>query len=89
LSPGIGYVNAHAVCKGGCIPEYTEPHWGFAPLISGVIGCNYYVGSIFNFFVKARFVGGHFKGDVPEFQQLNEIKLTAGLGWNLRVWKPK
>lgn len=59
------------------------------PLIGVVTGCNWYVGSIFHMFIKARWVHGQVMGDAPFRTSLHEIKITAGLGWNLRMWKPK
>jgi len=83
LSPGMAIVKAGYNDTEGVIQETL----GVAPLISGTVGCNYYIGSIFHLFVKARGVGGRFRGDSPEFTPLNEMKITAGLGWNVRLWK--
>ena len=85
LSPGMALVQA-GYHDGEGIARKT---FGAAPLASGVIGCNYYVGSVFHFFVKARAVAGRFRGSSPEFTNLNEMKLSAGLGWNARLWKKK
>lgn len=83
ISPGVAIVTAGSYN----VNDVTNaPTTGAAPLISGEIGCNYYVGSIFNLFVKVRGVAGHFNNSA-EFQKLHELKLTAGLGWNFRLWK--
>lgn len=83
LSPGIGIAEIRFADAEG-IQKTTV---GVAPLISGEIGCNFYVGSIFNLFVKARAVTGHARGDAPAPVRLDEIKMSAGLGWNFRLWK--
>ncbi len=83
LSPGMAIVKAGYNDAEGIIQETV----GVAPLVSGTVGCNYYIGSIFHLFVKARGVAGMFRGDSPEFTPLNEMKITAGLGWNVRLWK--
>ena len=91
FDPYIGFSPGVAIVKMGYLNEESslQTDYTAAPLISGVIGCNYYVGSIFHFFVKMRGVAGRARGAAPEPSSLNEIKLTAGLGWNLRLWKAK
>jgi hypothetical protein len=59
------------------------------PLISAAVGCNYYVGSIFHFSIKIQGVTGQMFSTLPGAKRLDELKFTAGLGWNLRMWKPK
>lgn len=59
------------------------------PLLSAQIGMNYYVGSIFHFFAKAQGVSGIFLPGANKGQRLEELRFTAGLGWNLRLWRPK
>lgn len=59
------------------------------PVISASLGMNYYIGSIFHFFAKVQGVSGQTLGNVHVTTRLEEIKITAGLGWNIRVWKPK
>ncbi len=83
LSPGIAMVNAREHCAGNCPDNIPPTVSGVAPLVSGVVGCNYYIGSVFNLFVKVRGVTGRFKGDLPELVSLHEMKITAGLGWNV------
>lgn len=82
ISPGVGITQVRFNDSEGISNTTT----GLAPLVSGEVGCNYYVGSVFNFFVKARGITGHFRGDAPSPVALNEIKLTAGLGWNFKLW---
>lgn len=83
LSPGMAWVQAgYYDGEGVAIKTF-----GVAPLVSGVIGCNYYAGSLFHFFVKARPVAGRFRGASAEFTSLSEMKIYAGLGWNVRLWK--
>jgi hypothetical protein len=92
LDPYIGFSPGVAIARAGYINSegmYAESIYGVAPLISAVAGINYYVGSIFNFFVKARWNSGVFHSHVTSPQQLDEMKISAGLGWNFRAWKPK
>lgn len=85
FTPGIGMVQANYQ-NGDVI---TTSKFGFTPLLSASLGCNYYIGWIFNFFVKVQGVSGQLLTDVPKPVRVDELKVTAGLGWNLRLWKPK
>ena len=85
LTPGFGLVRAAYKNNDNVhITPYTP-----VPLISASVGCNYYVGFIFHFFVKVQAVSGQVFSKLPTPQRLDEIKFMAGLGWNLRLWKPK
>ena len=54
------------------------------PLISSVAGVNYYASRIFHLFLSVRYVSGKHLSDAPSPLSLNEIKLSFGLGWNIR-----
>lgn len=85
FSPGIGFAKIAYETDGNRRSSPLTP----APLLGAVTGCNYYVGSVFHLFVKVRWVNGQVMGDAPFRTPLHELKITGGLGWNLRVWKPK
>jgi hypothetical protein len=85
LTPGIGIVQA-AYQSG---EEIKRTPYTLVPLMSGVIGCNYYIGSIFHFFVKVQGVSGQVFSNLQTPMRLDELKVMAGLGWNMRWWKPK
>jgi hypothetical protein len=85
ITPGLGFVQV-AYNNGDGI---TVAPYSLAPLISMSAGCNYYVGWIFHFFVKVQGVVGQTFGELPVAQRIDEIKITCGLGLNLRAWKPK
>lgn len=85
LSPGMGLVQA--AYKNGDMLKRTP--YTPVPLISASIGCNYYIGSIFHFFVKVQGVAGQVFSTLPVPKRLDELKFMAGLGWNMRLWKPK
>lgn len=85
FTPGVGivqatYRNGEALAKTSYAP---------VPLISAQIGCNFYVGWLMHFFAKVQGVSGQFFKDTPTTYRLEEIKISAGLGWNIRAWKPK
>lgn len=85
FTPGMGLVQA--AYKDGDVLKRTP--YTAVPLLSATIGFNYYVGSIFNFFAKVQGVTGHVVSTMPSAMRLDELKFMAGLGWNLRMWKPK
>lgn len=85
IAPGMGLVQA--AYKEGDVLKRTP--YTPIPLISGSIGCNYYIGSIFHFFVKVQGVAGQMFSTLPSPVRVDELKFMAGLGWNLRLWKPK
>ncbi|MCW5907663.1 MAG: hypothetical protein KIS94_07390 [Chitinophagales bacterium] len=85
LTPGLGLVRANYFDG----EAMRKSAFDAVPLISAQVGVNYYVGWIFHFFAKVQGVSGVFFKDVPRSSRLEELKFTAGLGWNLRLWKPK
>ncbi|UPT68329.1 MAG: hypothetical protein M0D57_06745 [Sphingobacteriales bacterium JAD_PAG50586_3] len=64
-------------------PPFTQnTKLGVSPVFSTAVGANYYVGSIFNFFVRVRYIQGQFFGTSMERIPLSEFRFSAGLGWN-------
>lgn len=85
IIPGVGIVQANY--RDNDILRRTKH--SAVPLISASVGCNYYVGWIFHVFVKVQAVTGQAFSTLPSPVRLDELKIMAGLGWNLRLWKPK
>ena len=86
LSPGMGLAQAAYRDEEGVL---KRSKFSPIPLIGASAGCNYYVGWFFHFFVKVQGVAGQMFGDLPTPVRVDELKITAGLGWNIRAWKPK
>ncbi|MEZ4929070.1 MAG: hypothetical protein R2777_03555 [Chitinophagales bacterium] len=86
LTPGVALVRSAYYDDSYTL---TKSNFSIAPLISLSTGFNYYVGSFFHFFVKAQGVVGQTFGNAPSPSRLDELKVTLGLGWNFRAWKPK
>lgn len=64
------------------MPAHIDPTW--AP----VIGCNFYGERIFHFFVEAAYMMGTYRpAYAPQFS-LEEVRVSAGLGWNFSFYKP-
>lgn len=85
FTPGLGIVQV--AYKEGELIKRTP--FAAVPLVSASIGFNYYVGWIFHVFVKVQGVTGQVFSTLPAPVRLDELKIMAGLGWNLRLWKPK
>lgn len=86
ITPGVAMVRTAYNNKDNIL---IKSNFAAAPLISIAAGCNYYVGSFFHFFVKVQGVTGQTFSNSPTPTRIDELKLTAGLGWNIRAWKPK
>ncbi len=85
FTPGLGIVQV--AYKDG--EEIKRTPYAPVPLVSASLGCNYYIGWIFHVFVKVQGVSGQVFSTLPAPVRLDELKITAGLGWNIRLWKPK
>jgi len=62
--------------------DYTYSANSVNPLISGVIGFNFYATKFFHLFIDGRFIyGNHLSDSQPV--SLNEVRISFGLGLNL------
>ena len=86
LTPGVGLVQVAYNGDGG---DIQRTPYTIVPLGALSVGCNYYVGSIFHFFIKVQGVVGQVSSTLPTTQRLDEMKFAGGLAFNLRLWKPK
>jgi hypothetical protein len=59
----------------------------FTPLVGVTAGLNYYIGSIFHFFVQCKFVAGGTNSSAYGRTYLEELKISGGLGWNIHTKK--
>lgn len=75
IQPGIGIA-----ALGGRYPVSDSGQTAISPLVSPVLGYNFYVHRIFHFFVQTRVVVGKHLADVPVNQA--EWRLSGGLGFN-------
>ena len=82
FQPGLSLTKINA--KNNNITESTA---GVNPLISAVVGYNYFVNNIFHFFLETRYIMGEHNYDIHK--SLSEIRLSAGLGFNLNTKKGK
>ena len=81
LQPGISVTKLEAISS----ETLMKPKTGVNPLLSGVIGYNYYVYKYFHFFLQTRFIVGQHLYDVK--QDLSEFRFSAGLGFNINAVK--
>lgn len=87
--PFIGFSPGLALCKivyEDASGRHSTP-LSPAPLLGITGGCNWYLGSIFHLFVRLRWAQGQLMGDAPFRTPLQELKISGGLGWNIRSKK--
>ena len=77
----IGFQPGLSFTKLNNVYTLSPTQIGANPLASFVTGYNFYMGSIFHYFVQARYVAGSHHYDV--YKGLSELRLSAGLGFNL------
>jgi hypothetical protein len=79
MEPGFGFVDGTRLI--GSKPNAFET----IPLITFTAGTNFYVGSIFHFFIKVRYLQGQSLSATDYHLSLSEFRFMGGLGWNLGV----
>ena len=79
MQPGLGLV------EGVRLIGTSSSRFEAVPLLSFCAGTNYYVGSIFHFFVKVRYLQGQSLSATDYKVPLGEFRLIAGLGFNVGV----
>lgn len=60
---------------------------GVNPVMSLAIGDNFYVSRFFHFFIQARLIVGEHSYDIHK--NISEMRLSAGLGFNINTLKAK
>ncbi|HEU4717509.1 MAG TPA: hypothetical protein VFU15_06740 [Bacteroidia bacterium] len=85
LGAGISYVQiqpaditngAGLVLKNYAYPAHLDPVWGPRA------GVNFFSAKVFHFFVEAQYVMGSYRPSEGPILSLNEVRVSAGLGWN-------
>jgi hypothetical protein len=61
----------------------------FTPLVGVTAGVNYYIGSIFHFFLQCKFVAGGTNSSLYGRTYLEELKISGGLAYNFTPRKKK
>lgn len=82
LQPGIALTEANFVVING------ENNVEVSPLISAVVGFNFYASSWFHLFIDGRYVSGKHLSN-QKVIGLDEFRLSFGLGFNFNVLKGK
>lgn len=58
------------------VPAHLDPIWGPR------VGINFYGQRIFHFFIEGQYLMGAYRPPMGPTRSLNEIRISAGLGWN-------
>jgi len=87
LQPGVGITQLEYGYPSATISSSTDVPLGkvsATPLISGVVGFNYYFQKVFHLLAEARYVNGKHLSDISYPISLSEVKFSFGLGWNIK-----
>lgn len=86
IQPGLAITQAiYNPCPEGAVcilPVIAQEQPSVNPLLSGVIGFNYYAQRIFHIFGEARYVHGNNLSPQGSMK-LNEVRFSFGLGFNI------
>lgn len=66
-----------------------NPKLKVAPIMTFTVGANYFFWKYLNFFAAVNYVHGSHIPDIGNSISLDELRFSAGLGWNLRLLKKK
>jgi len=80
LQPGISVTKLNIITT---LPLEAGASTGVNPLLSSLVGYNYYVNKYFHFFVQSRIILGEHNHDTPV--NISEWTLSAGLGFNINA----
>lgn len=86
--PYVGFQPGIALTQADFITINQENNVEVSPLISAVAGFNFYASSWFHLFVDGRYVSGKHLSNQKTIQ-LDEFRLSFGLGFNLNVLTEK
>lgn len=83
LDPFIGLQTGLAISQlGSLYQDSPKTETAYNPLVSPIVGFNYYAQNWFHLFINARYnFGKHLSGDA--IMPMNEISFSFGLGFNL------
>lgn len=92
FQPGIAM--SQKAASDVCLPDEridmcAESNITYNPLISGIIGFNYYAKKTFHLFAGVRYINGRHLSNSPVLLNLDEIRFSFGLGLNIRTKKDK
>lgn len=65
------------------INKLPQTGTGVSPLMSAVVGYNFYLNNFFHFFIQSRFIAGDYNFDMH--RSLAELRFSAGLGFNIHA----
>jgi hypothetical protein len=84
FQPGVNFVQPVGQDINGNDFYYT---FKIAPVISGVAGMNYHFGKLFNMFLETTYIRGRYLGDGFTSIDISEIRISAGLGFQISTRK--
>ncbi len=85
LQPGVACVQQNAYTYNDSI--ISNPRLKIAPIMTATIGANYFFWKYMNMFAAVKFVHGYHISDYGNSIPLDELRISAGLGWHFQFKK--
>ena len=85
IQPGAACVKQSAYTYNDSL--ITNSNLKVAPILTATIGANYFFWKYMNLFVAFKFVHGTHISDYGESIPLDELRISAGLGWQIQFKK--
>lgn len=85
LQPGAALVQQNSYTYNDS--TILNPRMKVAPIITATIGANYFFWKYMNMFVALKYVHGTHISDYGNSISLDELRISAGLGWHIQFTK--
>jgi hypothetical protein len=82
MRPGIAFTRLHPTDE-----HFMTTQRGINPVFSAIAGYNFYLSRFFHFFISTSVLLGEHNYDVHT--SLSELRISAGLGFNVNTFKCK
>ena len=87
LQPGVACVQQNSYTYNDS--TISSPRLKVAPLMTATIGANYFFWKFMNLFIALKIVHGTHISEYGNSISLDELRISAGLGWQLQFKKKK
>ena len=87
LQPGAAMVQQNPYTYNDSL--ISNPKLKIAPIITAAVGANYFFWKYMNLFISIKYIHGNHIAQYGKAIPLDEIRLSAGLGWQIHFGKGK
>ncbi|MBI3512257.1 MAG: hypothetical protein HY064_16475 [Bacteroidetes bacterium] len=85
LRCGLSFVQTNPInykLSGDSLATVIPTNMQITPVWGPHAGINFFGAHVFHFFIEAQYLIGNYRPDMAPSRNLNEIRISAGLGWN-------